>query len=153
MNITNEQKQVMLSGILGDGYLKKEGGMTFSCSHKEYMEFKKELLGNLCISEVKENMNNGYKKAPIYSISCKTSDYGKLLLKYNYKDITKELNSLGVAMWLFDDGAIHQKHYFFNISTHAIDLNVQKEILIPLPPIKEQQRIVAQIEKLFEQLR
>ena len=27
-----------------------------------------------------------------------------------------------------------------------------KEILIPLPPIKEQQRIVAQIEKLFEQL-
>ena len=27
------------------------------------------------------------------------------------------------------------------------------EILIPLPPIKEQQRIVAQIEKLFEQLR
>ena len=28
-----------------------------------------------------------------------------------------------------------------------------KEILFPLPPIKEQQRIVAQIEKLFEQLR
>ena len=28
-----------------------------------------------------------------------------------------------------------------------------KEILIPLPPIREQQRIVAQIEKLFEQLR
>lgn len=28
-----------------------------------------------------------------------------------------------------------------------------KEILIPLPPIKERQRIVAQIEKLFEQLR
>jgi len=27
------------------------------------------------------------------------------------------------------------------------------EHLIPLPPIKEQQRIVAQIEKLFEQLR
>ena len=26
-------------------------------------------------------------------------------------------------------------------------------ILIPLPPLKEQQRIVAQIEKLFEQLR
>ena len=28
-----------------------------------------------------------------------------------------------------------------------------KEILIPLPPIQEQQRIVAQIEKLFEQLK
>ena len=28
-----------------------------------------------------------------------------------------------------------------------------KEILIPLPPLQEQQRIVAQIEKLFEQLK
>ena len=28
-----------------------------------------------------------------------------------------------------------------------------EEFLYPLPPIKEQQRIVAQIEKLFEQLR
>lgn len=28
-----------------------------------------------------------------------------------------------------------------------------KEILIPLPPVKEQQRIVAQVEKLFEQLK
>lgn len=28
-----------------------------------------------------------------------------------------------------------------------------KEIVIPLPPLVEQQRIVAQIEKLFEQLR
>ncbi len=28
-----------------------------------------------------------------------------------------------------------------------------KEILLPLPPLQEQQRIVAQIEKLFEQLK
>ena len=34
------------------------------------------------------------------------------------------------------------------LSSKALDY-----ILIPLPPLKEQQRIVAQIEKLFEQLR
>ena len=34
------------------------------------------------------------------------------------------------------------------LSSKALD-----NILIPLPPLKEQQRIVAQIEKLFEQLR
>ena len=34
------------------------------------------------------------------------------------------------------------------LSSKALDI-----ILIPLPPLKEQQRIVAQIEKLFEQLR
>ena len=28
-----------------------------------------------------------------------------------------------------------------------------KELLIPLPPLKELQRIVAQIERLFEQLK
>ena len=35
----------------------------------------------------------------------------------------------------------------------GVSLAKIKEILIPLPPIREQQRIVAQIEKLFEQLR
>lgn len=37
---------------------------------------------------------------------------------------------------------------FYNLGKERL-----KELYIPLPPLKEQQRIVAQIEKLFEQLR
>lgn len=37
---------------------------------------------------------------------------------------------------------------FYNLGKERL-----KELYIPLPPMAEQQRIVAQIEKLFEQLR
>lgn len=35
----------------------------------------------------------------------------------------------------------------------AITVEVLKDLIIPLPPLQEQQRIVAQIERLFEQLK
>ena len=35
----------------------------------------------------------------------------------------------------------------------GVGVNTLKRLLIPLPPLKEQQRIVAQIDRLFEQLR
>lgn len=34
-------------------------------------------------------------------------------------------------MWCFDDGALHKKDYFFNLNTHAIDLETQTNVLIP----------------------
>ena len=131
MEITNEQKQVMLSGILGDGSLTKNGAMSFSCSHKEYMEYKKELLGDLCVAEVRESVNMGYKKAPIYNISCRVSDYGKSLLTYTYQDIVNELDELGIALWLADDGSRHKTANFYNINTHAIDRDIEEKVLIP----------------------
>lgn len=131
MEITNEQKQVMLSGILGDGCLKINGSMTFNCIHKEYMELKKNLLGSLSINSVRESINRGYKKAPIYHLDCKTSEYGKSLLSYTHKDIVNELYELGLALWMFDDGSRHNKNNFYNINTHAIDRNIEEKVLIP----------------------
>lgn len=132
MEITNEQKQVMLSGLLGDGSLIKNGGgaMSFSCQHKEYMEFKKELLKDLA-SEVKEVNNNGYKKGTIYTLRCKANDYGKLLFKFSYEDIMREIDDLGIAMWLVDDGSRHKTANFYNINTHAIDRGIEEKVLIP----------------------
>jgi len=130
--ITNEQKQVMLSGILGDGHLIKNGGgaMSFSCQHKEYMEFKKSLLGDLA-TDVKVVNNNGYKKGTIYTLRCKSNQYGKFLLKCGFDDIMEEMDDLGIGMWLVDDGSRHKKDNFYNINTHAIDRNIEEEILIP----------------------
>ena len=131
MEITNEQKQVMLSGILGDGSLHKSGAMSFNCVHREYMELKKKLLGDICVAEVRESINQGYKKAPIFNINCRVSEYGKSLLDYTYQDIVNELDELGVALWLYDDGSRHKKNNFYNINTHALDRSVEEKILIP----------------------
>lgn len=132
MIVTNEQKQVMLSGILGDGSLIKGAGgaMSFSCQHREYLEYKKELLGDLA-TEIREVTNNGFKKGVIYTLRCKANDYGKLLFKYSFEDVMRELDGLGLAMWGYDDGALHKKDYFFNLNTHAIDFDTQQNILIP----------------------
>lgn len=131
MKITNEQKQVMLSGILGDGSLLKTGAMSFNCVHKEYMELKKKLLGDMCVADVRESLNMGYKKAPIYSISCRVSEFGKELLNYTHLDLVNELDELGLALWMFDDGSRHKKNNFYNINTHAIDRNKEEKVLLP----------------------
>lgn len=51
-----------------------------------------------------------HKRAPIYSISCRASDFGKDLLNYTHKDLVNELDELwGLALWMFDDGSRHKK--------------------------------------------
>lgn len=131
MNITNEQKQTILSGILGDGSLGVTGNMSFTCIHKEYMDLKHKLLGDLCIGDVKVRDNNGYKKGIIYWVSTKVNKYSKNVYSLKTKDFINDLDELGIALWCFDDGALHKKDYFFNINTHAIDLEVQTNVLIP----------------------
>lgn len=130
MEITNEQKQVMLSGILGDGSLSSTGNMSFSCIHEEYLNLKANLMGDLTIS-VKEVENNGYKKGVIYRLGTKVNQYSKDLYPKDIEDFIDMLDELGIALWCFDDGALHKKDYFFNINTHAIDLDVQTDVLIP----------------------
>lgn len=131
MELNNKQKQVLLSGILGDGCLYKKGSMFFNSSHKEYMEFKKHLLGHLCINDVKERINLGYKRVPIYSIDCRVTKYGKLLNNYSVADILTELDELGIALWMYDDGSRHKKNNFYNINTHALDRETEEKIIIP----------------------
>lgn len=131
MEITNQQKQVMLSGLLGDGSLHKSGAMSFNCSHKEYMEVKKKLLGDMCKSEVREGMNMGYKKAPIFTINVGVSDFGRDLLNYTHQDIVDNLDELGLALWGYDDGSRHKTNNFYNINTHAIDRYIEDKVLIP----------------------
>lgn len=130
MEITNEQKQVMLSGILGDGSLNSTGNMSFSCIHREYMELKAAYMDDLTIS-VEERENNGYKKGIIYRLGTKANQYSKNLYSKDIKYFINELDEFGIALWCFDDGALHKKDYFFNINTHAIDLDTQINVLIP----------------------
>ena len=52
LNLNNEQLQVLISGKFGDGYLctpktaKSNSKFETNCIYKEYIEFKKDLLGD-----------------------------------------------------------------------------------------------------------
>lgn len=128
--LTNEQKQVILSGILGDGWT-RNGRAGFSCIHKEYMELKKRLLGDLALL-VERKENNGFKKgAFIYKLQTLTHPQIKIYEGYTIEKVISELDELGIALWLYDDGSRHKKNNFYNINTHALDRWVEEDILIP----------------------
>ncbi len=130
MEITNEQKQTILSGILGDGSLSYSGNMSFTCIHEEYLKLKSNYMGDLSIS-VEEKENNGYKKGTIFKLGTRANKYCKGLYSLKIENFIDDLNELGIALWAFDDGALHKKDYFFNLNTHAIDLDTQTNVLIP----------------------
>lgn len=131
MEVTNQQKQVLLSGLLGDGSIKKSH-VSYNCMYKEYMKFKRDLLGNLAKSEVLEGNNLGYKKgSKIYSFSGKLNPYADSLVYNDLSESIKDLDELGLALWILDDGSLHKKNFFYNINTHSFPKEIQEEVLIP----------------------
>lgn len=131
MEISNEQKQLMLSGLLGDGSI-KHSHVTFNCMYREYMVYKRKLAGNLAKSEVIEMDNLGYKKgSKIYNFSMKLNEYSKYLIEKPLSETITELDELGLALWIMDDGSLHKKNYFYNINTHSFTREQEENILIP----------------------
>jgi len=116
--LTNNQKQVILSGILGDGSLLENGRIIFKSVEKEYLEYKKDLLGDLS-NEVKKVPNNGFKRGFIYILAAKATDYGKEVFNYTLEKLVEELDDLGIAMWVYDDGSLHKDKNYYNICTHS----------------------------------
>lgn len=131
MEITNEQKQVMLSGLLGDGSVKSTH-VSYNCMYREYMVMKRKAVGNLAKSEVIENDNMGYKKgSKIYSFSVKLNEYSKELVNRPLSEMIHDLDEQGLAYWALDDASLHRNHYFYNINTHSFSREVEENILIP----------------------
>lgn len=130
--LRNEQKQVILSGVLGDGSLSKSGRLFYNSIHKEYMEFKKEILGELSKSNVRTKMNTGYKRAEIHSISSLTNEYGKQIFEKGVENFLSDLDELGLAMWFYDDASKHKVASFYNINTHHFPEDFQRKYFIPL---------------------
>lgn len=129
--MTNEQKQVIISGILGDGHISVRGYAQYSCIHEEYMVFKSKLLRNWGLSPTK-TMNAGYKKSPIFTLISRVK---KEILDFKDRDlidIVQEIDELGLALWFFDDGSRHKKGNFYNINTHSFTREAEEEVLIPL---------------------
>lgn len=130
--LTVEQKQALVSGVLGDGSLKDNGSCVFSCIHKDYMDYKHDLLGELAnFVGVKAVENNGFKKGIIYRLTASASEYGKWLKTQPLDILLGELNELGFAMWMLDDGSLHKSDHFFNINTHAYSQADQEKYFLP----------------------
>ena len=97
--LSNKQLQVILTGTFGDGSIRtyKHGSdYQTNCIYKEYMEFKKELLQDLCTNEIKSVINLGYKQNIIHSI--RTKSFNKIKITCNYFNY-KRPSSTTIQKW------------------------------------------------------
>lgn len=133
--LNSNQIQVLLTGTFGDGHIaetpNKKGYYQTSGIYKEYIEVKKALLGNLVTADVRSEINGGYKDNIIHKFSSLRTESIYNLHKLSLEEKLNKLNSLGIALWFYDDGSLHQKKQFYNLCTHKFTEEEHKEILIP----------------------
>jgi hypothetical protein len=138
LDLTNEQKQVLISGRLGDGYLAPSPNERLgayyatNCKYREYLEFKKSMLGELCdTTNINSVEHNGYSSSKIYTLRTKRDANISLIRDATIADILSELDELGLALWIYDDGSLHKNKLFFNINTQSFPRDVQEGLFIP----------------------
>lgn len=108
--IDDNMHQVLVSGILGDGRLKKNGLHNYyysechSMAEQEYLKWKKDMLKDLTKHSTiyGKNMNNNHEKAVEFTSLTTPSliPYSKL----TKMDCIKELTELGLFLLILDDG-------------------------------------------------
>ena len=113
---------------------------------------------------IPKQYENNFRIAPAYSVlMCIEGGSAGKKIAINNQDVC-----FGNKLCCFSPFVGIQKYIYYYLQSHSfielfnlrktgiiggVSIVKVKEIAIPLPPINEQQRIVAQIEKLFEQLR
>lgn len=135
--LSNNQLQVLLTGKFGDGcLLKNPHNLDYHYStcgiHKEYIEYKANLLENLVTDRgVSEQNNRGYGNNPIYRLSTHSSELITNIEELNLEESLNMLDDLGFALWLYDDGSLHKSKYFYNINTQKYSREVNEDLFIP----------------------
>lgn len=132
--LSKRQLQVILSGVLGDGYIHKTNSnstyFTTSCKYEEYIDYKKDLLGDLykCKDYIKEN---GFCKTSVIVLRTKSIKELRAIRNYSIQEILDNLNELGIALWFYDDGSLHKKNLFYNLNTHSFSKETQEKYFLP----------------------
>lgn len=132
-SFTRNQTQVFVSGVLGDGHIAHTNSNSFvyltNCKHLEYLKLKKQLLNDR--GRIKLLNNNGYSKTPIwvyYGGAYKDLEYIK---NFSLQSLLDNIDSLGLALWFYDDGSLHKRDLYYNLNTQNFDLNAHENILVP----------------------
>tara|TARA_R100001086_G_scaffold214519_1_gene130561 strand:- start:429 stop:1145 length:717 start_codon:yes stop_codon:yes gene_type:complete len=138
LKLSEQQVQVILTGIFGDGHLtrpKTTGGNSYyitSCKHKKYLDYKAQLLNFLVGNNgVQSKINQGFKKNQIYTLSTLLHPEITIIRNNSLEQNLKLLTDLGVALWFYDDGSLHKNKQFYNLNTHTFSEDIHQDLLVP----------------------
>lgn len=133
LNLSNEQIQVLLTGKFGDGCLVKTPASvmyTACCIHQEYINYKAALLGDL-FKKVHTVENKGFKRGVIHRLYSIADPRVALICDESLEESFSRMDSLGLALWIYDDGTKHKDKEFYQINTQRFSKEFQEDVLVP----------------------
>lgn len=136
LNLSNEQLQVILTGKFGDGSIsipktcKDHSVYSTCCIHKEYLDFKINLLGDL-VSNTFYIKENGFAGNPIWKFYTHANKDIDTIRNMSVEDTLNLMNDLGLAMWFYDDGSLHKTKLFYNLNTQAFSEEINRDLFVP----------------------
>ena len=151
--LTNEQKSLIIGSILGDGYIRQLPGradafleINHSNKAQQYVDYKYNILKNICESEPKERYTDELKTKKAYRFFTKQNKEITILYNQFYKNNKKiiprdlELNAMIMAIWYMDDGSktqnkLNNANINIYLNTQQFSLNDQKYLLFLLRKI------------------
>ena len=151
--LSNSQIQVILTGRFGDGCLATNSKAAMcpnrsysyyymtSSINKEYISFKKDLLGSLCNTPISEVLNCGYKHNTIFKLSTISHPQITEIAKESITKSLSRMDDLGFALWIYDDGSLHKNKNFYNLNTQAFSYDENANLIVPF--IKDRFGIIA----------
>lgn len=150
--LSNEQLQVLITGRFGDGCFAPNSQAkrhpeiaynfryTTSCVHREYIEYKKQLLGDLG-GEIKETINKGFKKGVIYKMTTPSLPVITELALKTPEELLSQIDDLGLALWMYEDGSLHKTKLFYNLNTQGFSKDFIVGSIVPI--LKEKFNVIA----------
>lgn len=131
-NFTREQTQVFLTARVGDGCISTtNSGSTYyssNCKYPEYLEYKKVLIGK---GKIKKLAHNGYAQTPIYTYYGGAHPDLLKIKNLSLKEVLNNLDELGLALWFYDDGSLHQRDHYYNLNTQKFSQKDHEEVIVP----------------------
>lgn len=150
-DLTREQKQVLLTSRLGDGnlsYTPSGSSVKYqtNCKFEEYIDYKGRLLGSLMGKKFYKD-HNGFCQTPIWSLYSKSLPILKYFKEISLEEILAQLDDLGLALWVYDDGSLHQKKLFYNLNTQQFSETFHRDVLVPYFKNKWDITVIPTIER------
>ena len=133
MNINRIQEQILISGKIGDGNYKKNGSNYYyrenhSKRELEYLTWKYNHLKELSTPRgIIHEKPKGFSKDGVYSFSTITNSIFNKYANMTIEECIKQLNDLGLILFLLDDGWVATGQYIRNwkffISGGSLNIN------------------------------
>jgi len=141
---TNDQKQVILGSVLGDCFLKRPRSLgdnsQFKLKHKAddrgYIFWIWDMLKSTSLFPDPPKLEPNGKSPPYWGLISRShpifTEYRKLFYPAGTKIVTSgilnQLDDLGVAVWVMDDGSLDRKHKKFKLCTNGFTYEENKLI-------------------------